>query len=451
MAETPKPYILKPGHTYTTVTDHISSRVMSEPPRGWWLGFLISVVFVVVFTISVAVLLLIGVGVWGINVPVAWGFDIVNMVWWAGVAHAGTLLSAVLLILRQEWRTSISRITEAITLFTAAIAALFPLLHLGRPWLFYYIFPYPNTMGLWPQFRSPLAWDVFAVLVHTILPFMFLYIALIPDLATLRDRAQNRRQHVIYSLFSLGWRGSVVHWHRFRQAYYMLAAMFIPLVISLHSIIAFIFAITLVPGWYSTILPVYFLAAAVLSGFSLVLTVIILLRAFYRLHDYFTLRHMDIMAKVILGSSLLLAFTLLIELFFAWYSGNENAIYVHINRLTGIYGPVFWSFLVLSVLAPQILWVRKLRINVPFLLFLSLAVNVGLWLKRYMIIVTSLHRDHLPSAWGVFTPTIWDWTLFAGSLGLFVAMMYLFIRFLPVISIFEMQELVEEKQDAEAG
>jgi Ni/Fe-hydrogenase subunit HybB-like protein len=447
MTEIHNPNILKPGHTYTSVTDQISSRVMNEPPRGWWIGFLISIVFVVVFTISVAVLLLRGVGIWGINVPVAWGLDIVNMVWWAGVAHAGTLLSAVLLILRQEWRTSISRMTEAITLFTASIAALFPLLHLGRPWLFYYIFPYPNTMGLWPQFRSPLAWDVFAVLVHTLLPFMFLYLALIPDLATLRDRAKDRRQYVIFHLFSLGWRGSALHWDRFKQAYYMLAAMFIPLVISLHSIIAYIFAITVVPGWYATILPVYFLAAAVLSGFSLVLTVVILLRAFYRLHDYFTLRHMDIMAKVILGSSLFLAYCMLVELFFAWYSGSENLIFVHLERMMGIYAPVFWTFIALSVLAPQVLWIRKLRINVPVLLFLSLAINVGLWLKRYMIVVTSLHRDHLPSSWGVFTPTVWDWTLFAGSLGLFVALMYLFIRFLPVISIFEMQELVEEKQD----
>jgi Ni/Fe-hydrogenase subunit HybB-like protein len=450
MAETPKPYILKPGHTYTTVSDHISARVMSGPPRGWWVGFLLSIIFVLLFTIALAVLLLLGVGVWGINVPVAWGLAIINMVWWAGIAHAGTLISAVLLILRQDWRTSISRVTEATTLFAASIGALFPLLHLGRPWLFYYILPYPNTMGLWPQFRSPLVWDVFAILAHTLLPFMFFYIALLPDLSTLRDRAETRRQFVVYSLLSLGWRGSALHWQRFKQAYYILAALFIPLVVSLHSIIAYTFAITIVPGWNATILPPYFLAAAVLSGFALVMTVAILLRAFYKLQDFITLRHLDIMAKVILGAALLVAYSLLIELFFAWYSGNEFEIFTHSDRMTGIYAPIFWAFMFLSVLAPQALWIRSLRVNVSFLLLLSLGINVGLWLKRYMIVVTSLHRDYLPSSWGVYTPTVWDWALFVGTLGLFAALMFLFIRFLPVISIFEMQEMVEEKQETEA-
>ena len=440
--------VLKPGFTYATVTDQISSIVLSQrTPRNWWIGFGIAFLLVIVFTGSVIYLLLAGVGIWGLNIPVAWGLDITNMVWWAGIAHAGTLISALLLILRQEWRASISRMTEAMTLFAAAIGALFPLLHLGRIQFFYYIFPYPNTMGLWPQFRSPLVWDVFAVLAHTMLPFFFFYLALIPDFATLRDRARLRSRQKMFNLLALGWRGSAKHWHHYRTAYFLLAVLFIPMVIALHSIISYTFAVTLVPGWHATLFPPYFVAGAVYSGFAMILTIAILLRGFYRLEHFITLRHLDNMAKIMLAAGIVVAYGYLIENFMAWYSGNELEIFIYADRLTGMYGPVLWSFLLLGILAPQLLWFQRFRSRVPLLFLISILVNVSMWLQRFMIVVTSLHRDHLPSAWGAYAPTLLEWALFFGTLGLFAALLFLFIRFLPVISIFEMRELVEEQQE----
>jgi Ni/Fe-hydrogenase subunit HybB-like protein len=439
--------VIKPGHTSKTITEELSSLVLrKKPPPNWYLLLGMAGLLVLVFMGALAYLLLAGVGIWGLNVPVAWGLAIINMVWWAGIAHAGTLISAVLLIMRQEWRTSVSRMAEAMTLFAAAIGGLFPLLHLGRIWLFYYIIPYPNTMGLWPQFRSPLVWDVIAILAHTILPFLFFYLALIPDLATLRDRTRNRRRRMIYNLFSLGWRGSIRHWHHYDAAYFLLAALFIPLVISLHSIISYTFAITLVPGWHISMFPPYFLAGAILSGFAMILTLAILLRAYYRLDDYITLLHLDNSAKIILGAAIFVGFGYLLELFFAWYSGNIFEMHVYIDRMTGVYAPIFWAFIALTVLLPQVFWFRWARANIPLLLIISILINVGMWLKRFMIVVTSLSQDYLPSSWGVYTPTIWDWALLVGTLGLFIGMLLLFIRFLPVISIHEMREMVEEKE-----
>ena len=438
---------LEPGHTYATVTDQISSIVLTErTPRFWWIGFGAASLLVLVFIVSVAYLFLAGVGIWGINIPVAWGVAIINMVWWAGIAHAGTLISALLLVLRQYWRTSISRMTEAMTLFAAATGALFPLLHLGRPQFFYYIFPYPNTMGLWPQFRSPLVWDVFAILAHTIIPFLFFYLALIPDLATLRDRASVPFRRKLFNVLALGWRGSARHWHHFETAYFLVAVLVIPLVVLLHSVISYTFAISIVPGWHATIFPPHFVAGAVLSGFAMILTIAILLRVFYRLEDFITLRHLDNMAKVMLGASLLVAYGYLVEIFMAWYSGNISEISIYADRFTGVYAPVLWAFFALSLLLPQALWSQRIRTNMPLLFGISILINVGMWLQRFMIVVTSLSQDYLPSSWGTYAPTLWDWSLFAGTIGLFIVLLFLFVRFLPVISIFELRELVAEQR-----
>lgn len=439
--------VLKPGHNYATVTDKISSAVLtSRTPRNWWIGFGLAFLMVMVFLAAITQLIFVGVGAWGINIPVAWGLAIINMIWWAGIAHAGTLISALLLILRQDWRVSISRMTEAMTLFAAGNAALFPLLHLGRPWVFYYIFPYPNTMGLWPQFRSPLVWDVFAVLAHTVLPFFFFYMALIPDLASLRDKAQTRTRHRLFTLLALGWRGSARHWYNYQSAYFLIAALVIPLVVSLHSIISLTLAASIVPGWHITLFPPYFVAGAVFSGFAMITTIAIFLRAFYKLEDFITLHHLDNMAKVMLGAGLLIAYSYLMEHFMAWYSGNEYELSVFVDRFTGMYGPALWVFIGFCLFTPQFLWFRRVRLNIPLLFVISILANIGMWLHRFLVVVTSLHHDFLPSAWRVYAPRAGDWALFAGTIGLFIALLFLFIRFLPVISIFEMKELVAEKK-----
>jgi molybdopterin-containing oxidoreductase family membrane subunit len=394
---------------------------------------------------SVTYLLLRGVGIWGVNSPVGWGFAIVNFVWWIGIGHAGTLISAILLLLKQEWRTAINRFAEAMTLFAVACAGLFPLIHMGRPWLAYWMLPYPNTMGTWPQFRSPLVWDVFAVSTYATVSFLFWYVGLIPDLATLRDRARGRVPKVVYGILAMGWRGAARHWDRYETAYLLLAGLATPLVVSVHTVVSFDFAVGIIPGWHATIFPPYFVAGAIFSGFAMVMTLAIPIRAIYKLEDFITLRHLQNMAKIILATGLMVAYGYAMETFMAWYGANSYEEYMIRNRMTGPYAPAYWSLILCNVLVPQILWFRKVRSNVKLLFVVALIVNAGMWLERFEIVVTSLHRDYLPSSWGMYYPTFWDWSTYLGTIGLFFALLFLFIRFLPMISIFEMRTLVPEE------
>jgi molybdopterin-containing oxidoreductase family membrane subunit len=454
--ERPRPEtpVVAPGHTYRSVTEKISAIVQGGPARGWLAGFGLASALVLVFFAAVAWLLLRGVGIWGLNVPIAWAVDITSFVWWIGIGHAGTLISAVLLLFRQRWRTSINRFAEAMTLLAVACASLFPLLHLGRPWFFYWMIPYPNTMGVWPQFRSPLVWDFFAIMAYGTVSLLFWYTGLIPDLATLRDRARRRIARVIYGFLAMGWRGSARHWRRYETTYFLLAALATPLVVSVHTIVSFDFAVGLVPGWHSTIFPPYFVAGALFSGLAMVLTIAIPLRAVFRLEDFITGQHLDNLARLVLVSSLVVAYGYLMEGFTAWYSGHPAEIYVQVSRVAGPYAFLYWLLLACNVLAPQALWFVRARSNPLVLFAISLAVNVGMWLERFIIIVSGLSRDFLPSSWDTYRFTVWDWATFLGTLGVFAALLFLFVRFLPVISIFEMRELISEEegeQAAEAG
>jgi molybdopterin-containing oxidoreductase family membrane subunit len=439
------PQIIAPGHTFATLTDKISAIVLTQrTPWFWWVGFGASFILVLVLFYCIAALLTVGIGLFGVMIPVAWGFAIVNFVWWVGIGHAGTLISAILLLLRQKWRQSINRFAEAMTLFAVACAGLFPLIHLGRPWFAYWLFPYPNTMGIQPQFRSPLVWDVFAVSTYFLVSLLFWFLGLIPDLATLRDRAQRRVPRFIYGMLAMGWRGSAVHWHRYEMAYLLLAGLATPLVVSVHTVVSFDFAVALVPGWHSTIFPPYFVAGAIYSGFAMVLTIAIPLRRLYGLEDLITARHLRNMGVVMLATGMVVAYGYLMEIFTAWYSGDIFEQYMTMNRMFGPYGYMYWLLILFNILIPQLLWVHRLHANVPVLFLIAISVNIGMWLERYVIVVTSLHRDFMPSAWGMYSGTIVDYGVLAGSIGLFVCLLFLFIRFLPMISIFEMRELVHE-------
>jgi Ni/Fe-hydrogenase subunit HybB-like protein len=440
---------LGPGHSYASVTDKISSIVLVEGTRkGWVLGFAIAFALIMVFNMAVAYLLYIGVGIWGINIPIGWGFAIVNFVWWIGIGHAGTLISAFLLLMRQAWRQSINRFAEAMTLFAVACAGMFPLLHMGRPWLFYWLVPYPDTMGTWPQFRSPLVWDVFAVSTYATISLLFWFVGLIPDLATLRDRTKKRLAKIIYGIFAMGWRGSAVHWRNYEMASLLLAGLATPLVVSVHTVVSFDFSIAIVPGWHSTIFPPYFVAGAIYSGFAMVLTLAIPLRYFYKLEDFVTERHLDIMGKMLLATGLIVAYGYVMETFSAFYSGNQYDRYMIMNRMTGPYVPIYWILITCNIAIPlTLLWSSRIRRNVLALFLISLVIQTGMWLERFVIVVTSLHRDFMPSAWGMYYPTIWDWATFIGTIGLFFTLFLLFIRYLPMISIFEMRELVHKTRD----
>jgi Ni/Fe-hydrogenase subunit HybB-like protein len=437
--------VLAPGHTFTSVTDKVSAIVLTQKTkRGWWIGLMVALVGFFALNFGIAYVLGIGVGLFGINIPVAWGFAIVNFVWWIGIGHAGTLISAFLLLMRQKWRTSINRFAEAMTIFAVSCAGIFPLLHLGRPWLFYWLLPYPDTMGTWPQFRSPLVWDVFAVSTYATVSVLFWFVGLIPDLATLRDRAKKRAAQIIYGMLAMGWRGSAVHWSRYEMASLLLAGLATPLVVSVHTVVSFDFTIAIVPGWHSTIFPPYFVAGAIYSGFAMVLTLAIPLRKFYGLEDFVTLRHLDNMAKVMLATGLIVAYSYMMETFMAFYSGNSYDQYMMMNRMTGPYAVVYWVLIASNLLAAQVLWWSKIRRNVLALFIVALVVQTGMWLERFVIVVTSLHRDFLPSSWGMYYPTKWDWTVYLGSIGLFFTLFFLFIRYLPMISIFELRELVHK-------
>ncbi|HTS60037.1 MAG TPA: NrfD/PsrC family molybdoenzyme membrane anchor subunit, partial [Terriglobales bacterium] len=335
--------VIEPGYTFATVTDKISSIVLTRPvSNGWLIGFGISFLITMVLLYAIGYLFVRGVGIWGVNIPIGWGFAIVNFVWWIGIGHAGTLISAFLLLFRQDWRTSINRFAEAMTLFAVACAGLFPLLHLGRPWVFYWLFPYPDTMRLWPQWRSPLVWDVFAVSTYATVSFLFWFVGLIPDLASMRDRAQHRFVRAFYGVLAMGWRGAARHWHRYKIAYLLLAGLATPLVVSVHSVVSFDFTIAILPGWHSTIFPPYFVAGAIFSGFAMVMSLAIPIRKVYELEDFITMRHLDNMAKILLATGLMVTYGYVMEIFMAWYSGSPFEAYMSRNRIFGPYAVVFW-------------------------------------------------------------------------------------------------------------
>jgi len=445
--------VLRGEHTFQSVTEKISGSILTTRTKpGLIFGFALAFLLLILFHWAVIYLLMTGIGIWGNNIPVAWAFAIINFVWWIGIGHAGTLISAILLLLRQEWRTSINRFAEAMTLFAVACAGVFPLLHLGRPWFVQFILPYPDTLGLWPQWRSALVWDVFAVSTYATVSLLFWYIGLIPDLATMRDRSHNRFVQYVYGFFAVGWRGSARHWKRYQMAYLILAGLATPLVVSVHSVVSFDFAIAQLPGWHSTIFPPYFVAGAIFAGFAMVIILAVPLRKFYRLEDFITLKHFNAMALLLLATGMIVSYGYVMETFIAWYSGNTFEWTLVKTRAYGPYAPVFWLTILCNVVVIQLLWSRKIRSSPLALFLISIAVSVGMWTERFMIIVISLHRDFLPSSWEMYYPTRWEWATYLGTIGLFFALFFIFIRVLPMISIFEMRELVSETAEtAETG
>ena len=440
------PPVIEPGHTFESVTSKISSIVLTKyQPVAWVVTTLIAFMFLNLLLVSVGYLFLKGIGIWGNNVPVGWAFDIINFVWWIGIGHAGTLISAILLLFKQQWRMSISRFAEAMTIFAVLCAAIFPVFHTGRPWLAaYWLFPYPNAMGLWPQFKSPLIWDVFAVSTYATVSIVFWYVGLIPDLATLRDRAVSKTKATIYGILSLGWRGSARHWHRYEVATLILAGLSTPLVLSVHTVVSFDFAVSLIPGWHATIFPPYFVAGAIYAGFAMVLNLAIPVRRFYGMESLITMRHIDNMAKIMLATGLIVSYGYFCEAFFAWYSGSPHERFMMWNRMFGPYAWSYWTLIAINAVMIQLLWFKSIRTNTVVLFIMSLLVGVGMWLERFVIIVTSLHRDFLPGSWDMYYPTIWDFSTLLGTIGLFVMLMFLFVRVLPMISIFEVRMLLPQ-------
>ncbi|MDR3746961.1 MAG: polysulfide reductase NrfD [Acidobacteriota bacterium] len=442
-----EPPVLAPGQTFDSVTDQIADAVLTRPiGLGWLAGLAVGMGFLALLGMAISYLLIRGVGIWGINIPVGWGFAIINFVWWIGIGHAGTLISAILLLLKQSWRNSINRFAEAMTLFAVACAGMFPLLHMGRPWLGYWMFPYPNSMGVWPQFRSPLVWDVFAVSTYATISAVFWFVGLVPDFATMREKAKHPYTKAVYGILALGWRGSARHWRRYEALYILLAGIATPLVLSVHTVVSFDFAVAVMPGWHTTIFPPYFVAGAIYSGFAMVLVLAIPIRHYYGLENMITMRHLQNSAKVMLATGLIVAYGYFFETFIAFYGGSTYERFMMQNRWFGHYAVFYWLLILLNILIPQVLWVPKLRSNTKVLFLISLVILVGMWLERFVIIVTSLSRDFLPSSWGHYTPTRWDYATYAGTLGFFAVAIFIFIRIMPAISIFEMRMLLPEAE-----
>ncbi|MFL2541225.1 MAG: NrfD/PsrC family molybdoenzyme membrane anchor subunit [Candidatus Latescibacterota bacterium] len=445
---TPPVSELGPGQTsYTTITEKISGIILTRnTPVAWFICFAIGFLLLHGLMVGVPYLLFEGVGIWGLNNPVGWGWAIINFVWWIGIGHAGTLISAVLLLFRQRWRTSINRAAEAMTIFAVLCAVQFPLLHTGRPWLAaYWLLPYPNSMDMWPQFRSPLIWDVFAVSTYLTVSLVFWFVGLVPDFASMRDRTKNRIGQVIYGMLSLGWRGSAIHWERYEMASLLLAGLSTPLVLSVHSVVSFDFAVALIPGWHTTIFPPYFVAGAIYAGFAMVLTLMIPMRMLYGLEDFINERHLNNMAKVMLASGMIVAYGYFMEQLIAWYSASHYEGFMMQNRMYGPYSTYYWALIFCNIVVPQLLWFRYFRTSMFWLFFVCQFINVGMWLERFIIVVTSLHRDYMPSSWDMFHPTIWDVAIYVGTIGLFTVLFFLFIRGVPMISLHEIRTLLVSK------
>ena len=450
--------VLGLGQTFKSVTEKISGIVLTpSTPLGWFAIFGVGGALATVLLTAITWLFLAGVGIWGITQPVAWGFAIINFVWWIGIGHAGTLISAILLLFKQGWRNSINLFAEAMTIFAVVCAGMFPLLHVGRPWLGYWLLPYPNTMNVWPQFRSPLLWDVFAVSTYATISVVFWYIGMVPDFGTMRDRATSPLAKYAYGLVSLGWRGSTRHWMRYETASLLLAGLATPLVLSVHTVISFDFAVAVLPGWHTTIFPPYFVAGAIYSGFAMVLTLAIPLRKVYHLENLVTERHIDNMGKVMLATGFIVAYGYGMEVFMAWYSASHWEAFMMWNRMFGPMGWSYWVLITCNLAIPlTTLWSRKLRTNISYMFFISIVVNVGMWFERFVIVVTSLYRDFLPSSWGTYRATRWDYAIYVGTLGLFTALFLLFVRFLPMIPMNEIRMMlpgakITPKKAAEAA
>ncbi len=435
--------VIDEGHSLASVSDKVGGIVLKRKTTlGWVFGLIVAFGLLQALMASATWLLIKGVGVWGINIPVGWGFAIINFVWWIGIGHAGTLISAILLLLNQSWRNAINRFAEAMTLFAVMCAGMFPVLHTGRPWLAYWLLPYPNTMALWPQFRSPLLWDVFAVTTYLTISAVFWFVGLIPDLATLRDSTRKPWQQKVFGMLSMGWRGSARHWQRYEKASLLLAGMATPLVVSVHTVVSFDFAVSMIPGWHTTIFPPYFVAGAIYSGFAMVLTLMIPVRKFYGLEDIITMRHLNNMAKVTLATALIVGYGYIMEAFFGYFSADVYERFMVWNRMTGPYAVFYYTLIFCNIITPQFLWAKRIRTSPGILWIISIIVNIGMWLERFVIVVTSLHRDFLPSSWGMYAPTIWDFGVFFGTIGLFLFLIFLFVRALPMITIFELRMLL---------
>ena len=415
-----------------------------DVPRAWYIAMGVSVSFLGVLGAMLFYLISTGIGVWGNNIPVAWAFDIINFVFWVGIGHAGTLISAVLFLFRQKWRTSINRFAEAMTIFAVICAAIFPGVHVGRPWLAYWLFPIPNQMLMWPQFRSPLLWDVFAVGTYATVSLLFWYFGMIPDLATLRDRTPSKIRHFFYGLFALGWRGSNRQWQRYERAYLILAALATPLVLSVHSVVSFDFAVAQLPGWHTTIFPPYFVAGAIFGGFAMVILLMVPARKWFGLHDLVTMRHLENMAKIILLTGTVVGYAYAMEFFIAWYGASNFEQFAFINRAFGPYAWAYWTMIFCNVASPQVFWFKKMRTTPWVMMVVAALVTVGMWFERFVIIVISLHRDFLPSSWGFFKPTAVDLLTLAGSFGLFFTLFLLFCRYLPMISMAEVKAIMPQ-------
>jgi len=451
IGETP----LVPAHVDAAfVSDEVSRVTETRAPIGWWLILGIALLGLGVLGASVGYLIWNGIGSWGNNSPIAWAWDITNFVWWIGIGHAGTLISAVLFLFRQKWRTSINRFAEAMTIFAVICALLYPTIHVGRIWLLYWCLPFPNQMSMWPNFKSPLLWDVFAVSTYFTVSLLFWYVGLLPDFATLRDRTNGTKEPIrkaLYAFFALGWRGSNRHWRNYERAYLLLAALSTPLVLSVHSVVSFDFATSVMPGWHTTIFPPYFVAGAVFSGFAMVSTLMIIARQVYGLKDIMTMKHLELMNTIMLTTGSLVGYAYAMEFFVAWYSGNQYERYVFINRATGPYWWAYWSMISCNVLSPQVFWFKRFRTSLPVMFAVSILINIGMWFERFVIIVTTLHRDYLPSSWGMFSPTLIDIGCYVGSFGLFFSLFSLFIRWIPMIAMFEVKAALPGAQPSHHG
>jgi Ni/Fe-hydrogenase subunit HybB-like protein len=413
--------------------------------RAWWIGFGVSSALTAVMAVSVLWLFLKGIGIWGVNSTIVWGFAIANYVWWIGIGNAGTLISSMLLLMRQKWRASTNRFAEAMTLFAATIAGIFPILHLGRPLYFYWLMPYPNTMTVWPQWRSALIWDFWAILSYILFSIIFWYVGLIPDLATIRDRAKTPLKRTIYGALALGWRGSARHWRAYEILHLTLACLGVPLVVSLHSVVGMDFAASLMPGWQETIFPPYFVVGAMYSGFAMVVCLAALVRWGFRMQALITINHFEVMAKIMLAAAIIMGLSYATEWFMAWYGGELADRNFVVFEFTGAYWPMFAGLLLGNVVVPQAFWLRAVRRNVVLVFIIAVAINIGMWLERILIIWNTLSHDYLPSAWRLFFPTIWDWALLIGSLGLFALMFLIFVRLVPIVSMHEVRRLVAEE------
>ncbi|HAY32922.1 MAG TPA: polysulfide reductase NrfD [Ignavibacteria bacterium] len=438
--------LVEGGVSFKDIDRVIIEPTNTKPTKGWWIAFLMSFAALMIGAVSLVLTIYYGIGMWGNNQPVGWAFGIINFVFWIGIGHAGTLISAILYLFRQKWRTGIARFAEAMTIFAVMTAGIFPIIHTGRPWLAGYLLPLPNMNGVWVNFYSPLLWDVFAVSTYFTISFLFWGIGLIPDLATMRDRTTSKIKKTIYSVLSLGWTNSNRNWSNYERAYLILAGISTPLVLSVHSIVSFDFAVSVIPGWHTTIFPPYFVAGAIFSGFGMVSTILIIVRKVFNLQHIITINHLETMNKILLATGMMVGYAYGMEFFIAWYSGNTFEQFVFINRAFGPYAWSYWIMISCNVIFPQLFWFKKIRRSIPVTMVLVLLVNVGMWFERFVIIVTSLHRDFLPSSWAMFTPTLTDMGLLVGSFGFFFTFLLLFLKTLPLVSISEVKAVMEGAQ-----